>query len=125
VLEYIPYRKRDGTRGRDDPMHGYFAKHGYAAVRVDMRGSGDSDGLMDDEYLPLEQADAVEVIAWIADQPWCSGQVGMMGKSWGGFNCLQVAAHRPPALAAVLTVCSTDDRYCRRCPLDGRLPPQR
>jgi uncharacterized protein len=111
VLEYIPYRKRDGTRGRDDPMHGYFAEHGYAAIRVDMRGSGDSDGLMDDEYLPLEQADAVEVIAWIADQPWCSGQVGMMGKSWGGFNCLQVAAHRPPALAAVLTVCSTDDRY--------------
>ncbi|HUG61280.1 MAG TPA: CocE/NonD family hydrolase [Methylomirabilota bacterium] len=111
ILEYIPYRKRDGTRGRDDPMHGYFAESGYAAVRVDMRGSGESDGLMDDEYLPLEQADAVEVIAWIAAQPWCSGKVGMMGKSWGGFNCLQVAAHRPPALAAVLTVCSTDDRY--------------
>ncbi len=111
ILEYIPYRKRDGTRARDEPMHGWFAANGYAAVRVDMRGSGDSDGLMDDEYTPLEQADAVEVIAWIAAQPWCSGKVGMMGKSWGGFNCLQVAAHRPPALAAILTVCSTDDRY--------------
>jgi putative CocE/NonD family hydrolase len=111
VLEYIPYRKRDGTRTRDEPMHGWFAEHGYAAVRVDMRGSGESDGLMDDEYLPLEQTDAVEVIAWIAAQPWCTGKVGMMGKSWGGFNCLQVAALRPPALAAVLTVCSTDDRY--------------
>jgi putative CocE/NonD family hydrolase len=111
ILEYIPYRKRDGTRVRDEPMHGYFAANGYAAVRVDMRGSGDSDGLMDDEYLPIEQSDAVEVIAWLAAQDWCSGKVGMMGKSWGGFNCLQVAAHRPPALAAILTVCSTDDRY--------------
>ena len=111
ILEYIPYRKRDGTRGRDEPMHGWFAEHGYAAIRVDMRGSGESDGLMADEYLPQELSDACEVIAWLAAQPWCSGSVGMMGKSWGGFNCLQVAALRPPALKAILTVCSTDDRY--------------
>ncbi len=111
ILEYIPYRKRDGTRGRDDPMHGFFAAAGYAALRVDMRGSGDSDGLLHDEYLAQEQDDALEVIAWIAAQPWCSGRVGMMGKSWGGFNALQVAARRPPALQAVVTVCSTDDRF--------------
>lgn len=111
ILEYIPYRKRDGTRTRDEPMHAYVAAAGYAVIRVDMRGSGESDGLMDDEYLPTELNDACEVIAWLARQPWCSGAVGMMGKSWGGFNCLQVAALRPPALKAVLTVCSTDDRY--------------
>jgi putative CocE/NonD family hydrolase len=111
VLEYIPYRKRDGTRGRDEPMHGFFAEQGFAAIRVDMRGSGESDGLLDDEYLKLEQDDALEVIAWIAAQPWCSGSVGMMGKSWGGFNALQVAARRPPALKAIITVCSTDDRF--------------
>ena len=111
VLEYIPYRKRDGTRGRDEPMHGYFAGHGYAAIRVDMRGSGESDGVLQDEYLQLELDDAVEVIDWIARQPWCDGKVGMMGKSWGGFNCLQVAAMRPKPLKAVLSVCSTDDRY--------------
>jgi len=111
VLEYIPYRKRDGTRGRDDPMHGYFAEHGYAAVRVDMRGSGESDGHLADEYLKLEQDDALEVIAWIARQPWCSGAVGMQGKSWGGFNALQVAARRPPALKAIITTFSTDHRY--------------
>ena len=111
ILEYIPYRKRDGTRGRDEPMHGYFAQQGYAAVRVDLRGSGESDGLMLDEYLAQELNDACEVIAWIAAQPWCDGNVGMMGKSWGGFNCLQVAALRPPALKAILTVYSTDDRY--------------
>lgn len=111
ILEYIPYRKRDGTRSRDEPMHGYFAGHGYAVLRVDMRGSGESDGLMWDEYLKQEQDDALEVIAWMAAQSWCDGNVGMMGKSWGGFNCLQLAALRPPALKAVISVCSTDDRY--------------
>lgn len=111
ILEYIPYRKRDGTRARDEPMHGYFSGHGYAVLRVDMRGSGDSDGLLADEYLLQEQEDALEVIDWISHQPWCSGAVGMMGKSWGGFNCLQLAARRPPALKAIITVCSTDDRY--------------
>jgi putative CocE/NonD family hydrolase len=111
ILEYIPYRKRDGTRGRDEPMHGYYAQHGYAAVRVDMRGSGESDGHLADEYLPLEQDDAVEVIAWIAAQPWCDGKVGMQGKSWSGFNALQVAARRPPALKAIITTFSTDNRY--------------
>src|SRR5262245_37090841 len=105
VLEYIPYRKSDGTRGRDEPMHGYFAGHGYAAIRVDMRGCGESEGFLYDEYSQQEHDDAVEVIAWIAAQPWCTGAVGMMGKSWGGFNCLQLAARRPPALKAVLSVC--------------------
>ena len=111
ILEYIPYRKRDGTRARDEPMHGWFAQNGYAAVRVDMRGSGESDGLLDDEYLAQELNDACETIAWLAKQLWCDGNVGMMGKSWGGFNALQVAALRPPALKAIITVCSTDDRY--------------
>ena len=111
ILEYLPYRKRDFTRARDEPMHRYFAGHGYAAVRVDLRGAGDSDGLLTDEYTEQELRDAVEVIAWLAEQPWCSGKVGMMGISWGGFNSLQVAALRPPALGAILTLCSTDDRY--------------
>jgi len=111
ILEYIPYRKRDGTRGRDARMHPYFAGHGYAAVRVDMRGNGDSDGLMTDEYTAQELQDACDVIAWLAAQDWCSGAVGMMGKSWGGFNCLQTAYLQPEALKAVVTVCSTTDRF--------------
>ena len=111
VLEYIPYRKSDGTIARDEMMHAYVAGHGYACVRVDMRGNGDSDGLMADEYTLLELQDACDVIAWLAAQPWCSGSVGMMGKSWGGFNCLQTAALRPPALKAVISVCSTVDRF--------------
>lgn len=111
ILEYIPYRKRDGTRGRDEPMHGFFSGHGYACIRVDMRGTGESDGLMHDEYLQQEQDDALEVIDWISKQPWCDGNVGMMGKSWGGFNSLQVAALQPPALKAIICVGFTDDRY--------------
>ena len=111
ILEYIPYRKNDLTAQGDAIRHPYFAGHGYAAIRVDMRGSGDSDGLLLNEYLPQEQDDALEVLAWIAAQPWCTGAVGMIGISWGGFNSLQVAARRPPELKAVITVCSTDDRY--------------
>src|SRR5206468_5583297 len=107
----LPYRRRDGTVERDVLTHPYFAGHGYAAVRVDMRGSGDSDGVLLGEYLQQEQDDAIEVIAWIAQQRWCSGAVGMIGISWGGFNGLQVAARRPPALKAIITVASTDDRY--------------
>ena len=111
IIEYIPYRKRDGTRERDEAMYPYFAGHGYACLRIDMRGSGDSDGLLTDEYTQQELADGVEAIAWIAGQPWCTGSVGMMGKSWSGFNALQVAALRPPALKAIIPIHSSDDRF--------------
>jgi putative CocE/NonD family hydrolase len=111
VLEYIPYRKRDMTRGRDQQNHPYLAGHGYAAVRVDMRGSGDSDGVLVDEYRPQEHEDAEDVIAWLAEQPWCDENVGMFGISWGGFNSLQVAARRPPALKAIVSASATEDLY--------------
>ena len=111
ILEYLPYRRKDGTADRDASTHPYFAGHGYASVRVDMRGSGDSEGVLLGEYLKQEQDDALEIIDWITAQPWCSGQVGMIGISWGGFNGLQIAARRPPALKAIVSICSTDDRY--------------
>ncbi|MFW5824304.1 MAG: CocE/NonD family hydrolase, partial [Marinobacter sp.] len=111
ILEYLPYRKRDLSRGRDTNNQAYLAGHGYVCVRVDMRGSGDSDGVLTDEYTRQEQEDGVDVIAWIAEQAWCDGNVGMMGISWGGFNSLQVASHRPPALKAIMTACSSDDLY--------------
>jgi putative CocE/NonD family hydrolase len=111
ILELIPYRKRDLTAHRDSIHHPYMAGHGYACVRVDLRGSGDSEGVLTDEYLEEELCDAEDVLAWLAAQPWCDGSTGMMGISWGGFNALQVAARRPPGLGAIATVCSTDDRY--------------
>ncbi|MEX1196906.1 MAG: CocE/NonD family hydrolase [Pseudohongiellaceae bacterium] len=111
ILEYIPYRKRFGTAERDAGMHPKIAAHGYACIRVDLRGSGESDGVLRDEYLQQELDDGCEVIAWLAAQPWCDGNVGMVGISWGGFNGLQIAAMQPPALRAVISVASTDDRY--------------
>jgi uncharacterized protein len=111
ILEYLPYRKDDVTAAEDARMYPYFATRGYACARVDIRGSGDSDGLLTDEYSRQEQDDALEVIAWLAAQPWCTASVGMMGISWSGFNSLQVAARRPPALRAIISACSTDDRY--------------
>jgi predicted acyl esterase len=111
ILEFLPYRKRDGTTARDALTHPYFAQRGYACARVDMRGNGDSFGLMEDEYSQQELDDAVEVIQYLAAQPWCNGSVGMMGISWGGFNSLQVAAMTPPELKAIITLCTTVDRY--------------
>lgn len=115
ILEYLPYRKDDATAEQDAIMHPYFAGHGYASMRVDMRGSGDSDGILFDEYLSQEQDDALEVLAWIAAQPWCTGAVGIIGISWGGFNGLQIAARQPSELKAVISLCSTDDRYADDC----------
>ncbi|PNG19603.1 CocE/NonD family hydrolase [Streptomyces cahuitamycinicus] len=111
VLEYIPYRKRDLTAVRDSIHHPYLAGHGYACVRVDLRGTGDSEGVLRDEYLEREQADAEEILAWLAEQPWCDGGTGMMGISWGAFAALQVAARQPPGLKAIAIASFTDDRH--------------
>jgi len=111
ILEYIPYRKRDFKAVRDSMIHRYFAQRGYASVRVDMRGSGDSEGVLKDEYLPQELQDGLETLEWIASRPWCTGNIGMMGISWGGFNALQIASIGSPYLKAIITVSSSDDRY--------------
>lgn len=111
ILETLPYRKRDGTDARDATMHVDFARAGYVCLRVDQRGAGESEGLFDDEYSEQELRDIEGTIAWIADQPWCTGAVGIMGISWGGFNGLQVAARRPAALKAVISLCSSVDRF--------------
>lgn len=115
LLEFTPYRKDDATAAQDAGRHPYFAARGYASARVDLRGSGDSDGILGDEYLEQEQLDAVEVIAWLAAQPWSTGRVGMFGYSWGGFNALQVAARRPRELGAVIAIACSSDRYGCDC----------
>ena len=111
ILEYIPYRKRDLVRLRDEGNHPFLAANGYVALRVDMRGSGDSEGHMPDMYSAHELDDARHVIEWIARQPWCNGKVGMFGTSWGGTASLQAAANSPGPLRAVLANCATIDRF--------------
>ncbi|MFI1681181.1 CocE/NonD family hydrolase [Streptomyces sp. NPDC020607] len=111
LLEYLPYRLSDWTAPRDWQRHPWYAGHGYASVRVDVRGHGNSEGLPTDEYSAQELADGVEVVNWLAAQEWSTGKVGMFGISWGGFNSLQIAALAPEPLKAIVTVCSADDRY--------------
>jgi predicted acyl esterase len=111
VLDAVPYRKGDGTEARDATRYPYIAGHGYACVRLDLRGSGDSEGLIEDEYGAEERDDVEAVIAWLAAQPWCDGAVGMIGVSWGGFAALQAAARNPPALRGIVAIHCSDDRY--------------
>jgi uncharacterized protein len=112
LLEYLPYRKDDATAARDYPLHHWFAAHGYVSVRVDIRGFGASEGTPTDrEYSEQEQLDGEQVIAWLAAQPWSTGNVGMFGISWGGFNSIQMAMRHPPALKAILAVDATEQLF--------------
>src|ERR1700746_2071901 len=106
ILDFLPYRQGDLMAARDAAIYPYLAARGYACARVDLRGTGNSEGIILDEYTQQELQDGCDVIAWLAAQAWCDGNVGMTGISWGGFNSLQVAALRPPALPAVLTLCA-------------------
>src|SRR5262245_62072445 len=114
IVEYIPYRKDDVTYGINDAHH-YFAERGFVGVRLDVRGTGSSEGVNTDEYMPVEQTDGFDAIEWLAKQPWCNGKVGMFGTSYGGFTCVQVAMHRPPSLKAIAPMYATDDRYTDDC----------
>ncbi|WP_371795536.1 CocE/NonD family hydrolase [Streptomyces sp. NBC_01718] len=111
LLEYLPYRLSDWTAPRDRQRHPWYAGHGYASVRVDARGHGNSEGLPADAYDATGPADGVAVVHWLAGQEWCSGRVGLFGISWGGSVSLRIAALAPEPLKAIVTVCSTDDRY--------------
>jgi putative CocE/NonD family hydrolase len=111
IFEYMPYRKRDQSRARDEAIHHYLAGHGYACLRIDTRGSGDSDGLLRGEWEQGEIDDGIAVIEWLTKQPWSSGTVGMIGKSWSGFSALALAGTGHPALKAIIPVCAGDDRY--------------
>lgn len=111
LLEIIPYRKSDLTRARDERNHPFFAAHGFICARVDMRGSGDSEGHMPDMYSEDELADTRQVIDYLAALDECNGRVGMFGTSWGGTASLQAAVDAPAALRAVIANCATANRF--------------
>jgi hypothetical protein len=111
ILEALPYRKDDITSSYIPEYRRLRDEGGYAVARVDLRGTGSSDGLATDEYPHSEQRDLCEVIAWLADQDFCTGNVGMYGTSYSGFNSIQVAMERPEALKAIVAIYATDDRY--------------
>jgi len=111
VWEYLPYRLRDRMRERDERTAVNLAPYGVAFARVDIRGSGNSEGVLVDEYDNPELLDGLEVIAWFARQPWSNGSVGMRGISWGGINSLQTAAQAPPALKAIMPMGFVNNRF--------------
>src|SRR5215472_4684609 len=111
IFEYIPYRKNDYYAVHNQSMHAYFAGRGYVSARVDLRGSGDSDSILENEYVPLEQSDGIEVIRWLAAEPWCSAKVVMIGISGGVSMDCRLPPPRRRELGAVVSICSTDDRY--------------
>ena len=110
LLEALPYRKDDATSS-SRPYYGSLADGGYVMCWLDIRGTGSSGGIATDEYTPIERADLVTVIDWLATRSWSLGTVGMFGTSYGGFNSLQVALEQPPALKAIVPIFASDDRY--------------
>lgn len=111
LLEALPYRKDDLTASYREEYHRFADEFGYAVCRLDIRGTGSSEGIPVDEYTAQEHEDIANVIAWLASREWSSGNVGMYGTSWSGFNSLQVAMLRPPALKAICSIFASDDRY--------------
>ncbi|MGA9813602.1 MAG: CocE/NonD family hydrolase [Terriglobales bacterium] len=112
VLEYHPYRKDDGTAQRDYELYSYFVRRGYVCARVDIRGFGGSEGVPTGrEYSEQEQLDGLQIISWLAHQPWSNGNVGMMGISWSGFNSLQMAMRHAPELKAIIAVDATAELF--------------
>ncbi len=111
VLEMIPYRKDDHRYQVDYSRMTYLARHGFAGVRLDIRGTGSSGGIALDEYTVAETQDGYEAVEWLAAQDWCNGNIGMWGKSYGGFTSIQVAILQPPHLKAIVPMYATDDRY--------------
>ena len=118
LIEYHPYRKDDRSAPRAFD-HDYFASHGFVSVRLDVRGSGSSEGVNTDEYMPVETRDGYDAVEWLAQQPWCNGNVGMFGSSYGGFTSFQVASLAPPHLKAIAPMYVTDDRYTDDCHYKG------
>lgn len=119
ILEYLPYRKDDQAPYQG--YHHYFAQNGYIGCRLDIRGTGASEGVNYDEYVPQEQEDGYDAIEWLAQQSWCDGQIAMFGASYGGFVCYQVAMQQPPHLKAIIPMYATDDRYTDDCHYRGGL----
>ncbi len=79
----------------------WWAPRGYAAVRVDGRGSGKSPGQCEPWSLK-EATDFYDAIEWAAAQPWCNGNVGLLGISYFAMNQWFVANLKPPALKAII-----------------------
>jgi predicted acyl esterase len=92
----------------------FWVPRGYAHVIVDVRGSNDSEGLYD-LFGAQEQRDLYDIIEWVAEQPWCDGNVGMSGISYMGRTQLFAAEQQPPHLKAIFPYDASCDFYRDAC----------
>lgn len=112
IMEMLPYRKDDFFALGDYEYGAYFAKRGYVVARVDVRGTGGSEGSIPaSEYSEAEISDAVELIAQLSQKRWSNGNVGMYGLSWSAFNSLMTAHRKPPALKAIIAAHGSTDLF--------------
>lgn len=101
-----------------DPI--YWTRHGYAIVRADERGTGQSPGLLDTMSSGTSEC-FFDVVEWCAEQPWSSGKVGLLGISYYAGSQWRVAARRPKGLAAIVPWEGMSDYYRDRCRHGGIL----
>ena len=112
IMEMLPYRKDDFFALGDYEYGAYFAKRGYVVARVDVRGTGASEGSIPvSEYSEAEISDAEELIAQLSQKSWSNGKVGMYGLSWSAFNSLMTAHRKPPALKAIIAAHGSTDLF--------------
>jgi putative CocE/NonD family hydrolase len=95
ILSRTPYGREGMTMVGE-----WWAKRGYVVVSQDCRGRGASSG----DWLPFEneRKDGYDTVQWVASQPWCDGNVGMIGGSYGGLVQWAAAVEQPPALKAII-----------------------
>jgi len=88
----------------------FYSRRGYVKVNVNSRGTGKSGGVFN-MFLPPTDRDTYEVIEWLAAQPWCDGNVGMLGVSWFAMLAQRVAHLKPPHLKAIFAPFAAADQY--------------
>ncbi|KAL8369831.1 hypothetical protein RB595_000260 [Gaeumannomyces hyphopodioides] len=113
-------KHRSAHSAWETPDPGFWTAHGYAVVRADERGSGQSPGVLD--TMSRGTTDAFcDLIEWAAAQPWSSGKVGLLGVSYYAGSQWRVAARRPRGLAAMVPWEGMSDYYRDRCRHGGIL----
>jgi putative CocE/NonD family hydrolase len=110
LLARLPYNKdslQQAARGAFDILRAVQA--GYVVVLQDCRGRFASEG----EFTPLvnDAKDGADTVAWLARQPWSTGQVGTFGGSYLGFTQWLLATEHPQALRAMVPLVTTSDYY--------------
>jgi len=109
ILQQTPYNKNGQVaRGKK------FAACGYVVVNVDSRGRFESGGEWD-PFTPKHKTDGYDLVQWVAEQPWCNGNVGTYGLSYMGWASWWTAAEAPPALKAIVPEVAPPDHFYN-CP---------